>query len=121
MSEKLNKKFKSKMGFSPAIMNVAVSLDPKLEEFYEFCDATIQNDSALASKTKMLIIMAMSAQRHCKECVVSAMRGAYRKGATEDEILDVIRCIAVAGGAPAVSACRDALEMLKDKKLMGSC
>ena len=121
MKKELSKKFDKKMGFTPSIMNVATELDPKMEAFYEFCDGTIQDDSALLSKHKMLIIMAMGAQRHCKECVVSSMRGAYKKGATEAEILDTVRCIAVAGGAPAIAACRDALQMLKEKKFGGVC
>jgi alkylhydroperoxidase/carboxymuconolactone decarboxylase family protein YurZ len=49
------------------------------------------------------------------------MRSAFKKGATEAEILDAVRCIAVAGGAPAITACKDALVMLKDKKLGGVC
>jgi AhpD family alkylhydroperoxidase len=62
-----------------------------------------------------MLNLVIGAQRHCKECVVSAMRGAYNKGATEEEILEAVRCVAVAGGAPAVTACKDALLMLKDK------
>ncbi len=119
MSEELTGKFQKKMGFAPAIMHIASEIDPKLKDFYEFCDETIQNDGALSSKHKMLIIMAMGAQRHCKECVVSAMRGAYNKGATEDEILEAVRCVAIAGGAPAITACKDALLLLRDKKLGG--
>lgn len=118
MKKELSEKFKKKMGFVPSIMELAVELDPKLTVFYEFCDSTIQEDGALPSKIKMLIIMAMGAQRHCKECVVSAMRGAYKKGATVEEILEAIRCIAIAGGAPALSACKDALQLLKEGKLM---
>ncbi len=113
----LQESFKKKMGFVPGIMHLATELDPKLLTFYDFCDKTIQEDGALPSKIKMLIIMAMGAQRHCKECVVSAMRAAYKKGATEEEILETIRCIAVAGGAPALTACKDALQLLKEKKL----
>jgi len=116
MSKKMLKKFERKMGFTPEIMNVVTELDPRMADFYDFCDFTIQEDGALSSKTKMLIIMAMGAQRHCKECVVSAMRGAYNKGATEAEILDAIRVVAVGGGAPAIAACKDALRMLKEKK-----
>ncbi len=121
MTKELGEKFKKKMGFVPTIMDIATELDPKLITFYEFCDSTIQDDTALPSKIKMLIIMAMGAQRHCKECVLSAMRGAYKKGATETEILDAIRCIAVAGGAPALYACKDALQLLKEKNLGKGC
>ncbi|MGQ9760189.1 MAG: carboxymuconolactone decarboxylase family protein [Candidatus Methanomethylicaceae archaeon] len=121
MSKELSKRFKEKMGFTPTIMDLATELDPKLVTFYDFCDSTIQEDGALPSKIKLLIIMAMGAQRHCKECVVSAMRGAHKKGATENEILDAVRCIAVAGGAPALSACKDALQLLKDKRLDEGC
>ena len=115
MSKKLTGTFKKKMGFAPAIMHIAAEMDPKMAEFYNFCDSTVQNDEALTSKFKLLLIMAMGAQRHCKECVVSAMRGAYNKGATEEEILEAIRTVAVAGGAPAIAACKDALQMLRDK------
>lgn len=100
MSKKLLSKFEKKMGFTPEIMSVAAKLDPKMGEFYEFCDFTIQEDGALSSKMKMLMIMVMGAQRHCKECVVSAMRGAYNKGATEAEILEAIRVVAVGGRSP---------------------
>lgn len=117
MKKELSERFKKKMGFVPTIMEIATELDPKLSTFYEFCDFTVQEDGALPSKIKMLIIMAMGAQRHCKECVISAMRGAFKKGATVEEIVETIRCIAVAGGAPAISACKDALQLLKEGKL----
>jgi len=116
MSKKILKRFEKKMGFTPEIMSVVAELDPKMTEFYDFCDSTIQEDGALTSKMKMLMIMAMGAQRHCEECVISAMRGAYNKGATETEILEAIRVVAVGGGAPAIAACKDALHMLKEKK-----
>jgi AhpD family alkylhydroperoxidase len=121
LKKELSKKFDKKMGFTPTIMNIATELDPKLESFYEFCDSAIQDDGALPSKFKMLIIMAMGAQRHCEECVVSAMRSAHKKGATDAEVLEAVRCIAVAGGAPAITACKSALMMLKDKKFGGVC
>jgi AhpD family alkylhydroperoxidase len=121
MPKTLTNKFVNKMGFAPTIMSVAAEMDPKLVDFYEFCDSTIQDDGALSSKVKMLIIMAMGAQRHCKECVVSAMRGAHKKGATNAEILEAVRCVAVAGGAPAIAACKDALQMLKQNKLGEGC
>ncbi|MCQ5376986.1 MAG: carboxymuconolactone decarboxylase family protein [Candidatus Methanomethylicia archaeon] len=111
----LTGKFVKKMGFAPEIMHIAAEIDPKLTQFYDFCDKVVQNDGALPSKFKLLLIMAMGAQRHCEECVVSAMRGAYNKGATEEEILEAVRAIAVAGGAPAITACKDALVMLKEK------
>jgi len=121
MPKNLTNKFVKKMGFTPTIMSVAAEMDPKLVDFYEFCDSTIQDDGALSSKVKMLIIMAMGAQRHCTECVVSAMRGAHKKGATYAEILEAVRCVAVAGGAPAIAACKDALQMLKQNKLGKGC
>ncbi|MCP8307488.1 MAG: carboxymuconolactone decarboxylase family protein [archaeon] len=122
MSKEILSRFKKKMGFTPEIMSVISELDPKMAEFYKFCDFTIQEDGALPSKIKMLMIMAMGAQRHCEECVISAMRGAYNKGATEAEILEAIRVVAVGGGAPAIAACKDALHILKEKKFKkGSC
>jgi len=121
-TKELTGTFRKKMGFAPEIMHIAAQMDPKMAEFYNFCDSAVQNDGALPSKIKMLIIMAMGAQRHCKECVVSAMRGAYNKGASEQEILEAIRVVAVAGGAPAITACRDALIMLRDKDFdKGGC
>ncbi len=115
MTKTLKEKFDKKMGFTPAIMHIAAEIDPKMADFYNFCDTAVQEDGALPSKFKMLLIMAMGAQRHCKECVVSAMKGAHNKGATDAEIIEAIRVVAVAGGAPAITACKDALQMLKDK------
>ncbi len=74
MSKKLLSKFEKKMGFTPEIMSVAAKLDPKMGEFYKFCDFTIQEGGALSSKMEMLMIMVMGAQRHCKECVFSNER-----------------------------------------------
>ena len=110
--EELVRRIERKMGFAPKIMELMKELDPKTFEFYNYCDRVVQEDGALPAKFKMLIIMAMGAQRHCKECVVSAMRAAFKHGATREEVLEAIRVILVGGGAPAVAACRDALEML---------
>ncbi|MCS7143576.1 MAG: carboxymuconolactone decarboxylase family protein [Archaeoglobaceae archaeon] len=113
--EKVVKKIEKKMGFAPNIMKLVKELDPKSVEFYEFCDKVIQEDSVLPAKFKLMLVMAMGAQRHCKECVVSAMKGAMNRGATREEIIEVIRVIFVAGGAQAVAACREAIEVLMKK------
>lgn len=110
--EELVKSIERKMGFAPNIMKIMKELDPETFEFYKYCDKAVQEDGALPAKFKMLIIMAMGAQRHCKECVVSAMKAAFKHGATKEEVIEAIRVILVGGGAPAVAACRDALEML---------
>ncbi|MEM0214703.1 MAG: carboxymuconolactone decarboxylase family protein [Archaeoglobaceae archaeon] len=113
--EKVVKSIEKKMGFAPGIMKLVKELDPKAVEFYEFCDKAIQEDGALPAKFKLMLVMAMGAQRHCKECVTSAMRGAMNRGATREEIVEAIRVIFVAGGAQAVAACREAIEELIKK------
>ncbi len=66
MSKKLLIKFEKKMGFTPEIMSVAAKLDPKMGEFYEFCDFTIQEDGALSSK--MLMIRRSPSHRCLQRC-----------------------------------------------------
>ncbi|MDI9646716.1 MAG: carboxymuconolactone decarboxylase family protein [Archaeoglobales archaeon] len=113
--EKVVKSIEKKMGFAPGIMKLVKELDPKAVEFYEFCDKVVQEDGALPAKFKLMLVMAMGAQRHCRECVTLAMRGAMNRGATKDEIIEAIRVIFVAGGAQAVAACREAIEELMRK------
>ena len=55
-------------------MRLIRELDPKAVEFYEFCDKVVQEDGALPTKFKLMLIMAMGTQRRCRECVSSAMR-----------------------------------------------
>ncbi|MDK2796099.1 MAG: hypothetical protein PWQ22_1046 [Archaeoglobaceae archaeon] len=110
--EKVVKSIEKKMGFAPNIMKLVKELDPKSVEFYEFCDKVIQEDGALPAKFKLMLVMAMGAQRHCKECVSSAMKGAMKHGAKKEELIEAIRVIFVAGGAQAVAACREAIEEL---------
>ncbi len=105
-------KVESKMGFAPRIMKLITQLDPKSKEFYEFCESIIQEDGALPAKFKLLLVMAIGAQKHCKECVVSALKGAINHGATREELIETIRVIFVTGGSQAVSACREAIEEL---------
>jgi AhpD family alkylhydroperoxidase len=104
-----------KMGFTPGIMKLVKELDPKSVEFYEFCDKVVQEDGALPAKFKLMLVMAMGAQKHCRECVSSAMKGAINRGASREELVEAIRVIFVAGGAQAVAACREAIEELLKK------
>lgn len=110
--EKVVRSIERKMGFAPGIMKLIRELDPKAVEFYEFCDKVVQEDGALPAKFKLMLVMAMGAQRHCRECVSSAMRGAINRGASREELVEAIRVIFVAGGAQAVAACREAIEEL---------
>ncbi len=113
--ERVVSSIEKKMGFAPGIMKLIKELDPKAVEFYEFCDKVVQEDGALPAKFKLMLVMAMGAQRHCKECVSSAMRGAINRGASKEELVEAIRVIFVAGGAQAVAACKEAIEELLKK------
>jgi hypothetical protein len=46
------------MGFALGIMKLIRELDPKAVEFCEFCDKVVQEDGALPTKFKLMLVMA---------------------------------------------------------------
>lgn len=103
-----------KMGFKPEILHVIEQLDPTFLKSYKRCDKKLLSDGALSAKSKIFIALAVVASKQCESCVMSQMKSALHHGATKDEIMEVLDVIMLTSGAPAVSACRNALKLIKE-------
>ena len=57
-------------------------------------------DGALDGKTKELIALAIAIHDHCDGCIASHARGAARKGATPEEVAEMIGVTIQMGGGP---------------------
>lgn len=111
--EKLIEDMSEKLGFTPEILKTLGELDPEFLHKYKRCDHKLLSDGALPAKVKILIALAVVASKQCERCTVVQMQSALKNGATKEEIMEVMDVIFITSGAPAVSACRDALKLLK--------
>jgi AhpD family alkylhydroperoxidase len=72
---------------------------PEVYEAFGKLSAAAQNPGALDAKTKELIAMAIAIASHCDGCIASHARGLVVKGATEQEVAELIGvCIQMMGG-----------------------
>lgn len=68
--------------------------------FAELHRATMA-DGALPAKTKELIALAIAITRECDGCVVAHARGAFRRGATAEEVAEMVGVTVQMNGGPA--------------------
>lgn len=113
------KSIEEKMGFSPYVLEVLHDLDEDFVKKYNHCDRALLTDGALSAKTKILMGLAVVASKQCESCVMAQMRSAIHNGATKEEIMETMEVISITSGAPAVAACRNALNTLLNKKNEG--
>lgn len=106
------KSIEQKMGFRPHILDTIVQIDEEFVKKYNQCNSRLLTDGALPAKTKILMALAVVASKQCESCVVSQMRSALHHGATKEEIMETLDVISITSGAPAVAACRQALNLL---------
>ncbi|NLI62458.1 MAG: carboxymuconolactone decarboxylase family protein [Methanosarcinaceae archaeon] len=114
------KSIDGKTGFSPQILEVLCDLDEDFVKKYGYCNNKLLTDGALPAKTKILMALAVVASKQCESCVMAQMRSAIHNGATKEEIMETLDVISITSGAPAVAACRNALNTLLNKKDGGS-
>ena len=62
---------------------------------------TLGHDGALPALTKELIALGMSIGTQCDGCIASHARGAARKGATSEQVAEVIGVAMLMAGGPA--------------------
>ena len=101
-----------KLGFTPRILETLNELDSEFVKKYKHCHNKILTDGAIPAKYKILMALAVVASKQCEACTVSQMKSALKNGATKEEIMETLEVISITSGAPAVSACRDALKLL---------
>jgi len=57
-------------------------------------------DGALAPKTKELIALAVAITRECDGCIAAHARGAFRRGASDAEVAEMIGVVIMMNGGP---------------------
>lgn len=78
-------------------------LIPDVYEAFAKLSAAAQQPGVLDAKTKELIAMAVAIASHCDGCIASHARGLAVKGATEQEVAELIGvCIQMMGGPATV-------------------
>jgi AhpD family alkylhydroperoxidase len=66
--------------------------------------------TALATKTKELIALALGVSTHCGPCIAYHAEGAAKAGATRDEVLETMAMAIYMGAGPSVMYAAQALE-----------
>ena len=57
-------------------------------------------DGALPAKTKELIALAVAITRECDGCIAAHARGAFRRGASDAEVAEMIGVVIMMNGGP---------------------
>ncbi len=112
-ADKLVEEMGEKLGFTPGILETLKDLDPRFVHKYGICNKKLLSDGALPAKVKSLMALAVVASKQCEACTMAQMKNALNNGATKEEIMETMDVIFITSGAPAISACREALKMLK--------
>jgi len=76
---------------------------PAVYSGFAAIDHAVMTDGALSEKTKQLIALAIGISRECDGCIASHARGAWRAGATEDEVAEAIGVTIQMDGGPATT------------------
>jgi AhpD family alkylhydroperoxidase len=73
---------------------------PNVYEAYSALSAAAVGSGALDTKTKELIALAISVSKQCDGCMASHARGAFRHGATADEVAEALGVAILMNGGP---------------------
>jgi len=104
------KELREDMGFSPALLKLIYESHPKMFDVIYDMDKALLSDGRLSAKMKRLIALAVVSTMGCEACATAQMQAAMNKGASREEILDVLGVLVVTAGMPAVATARDALK-----------
>ena len=73
---------------------------PGVTSAYSALSAAAMADGALSTKVKELIALAIAITRECDGCIASHARGAARRGATTEEVSEMIGVAISMNGGP---------------------
>jgi AhpD family alkylhydroperoxidase len=76
---------------------------PEVYSSFASLDHAVMTEGALSVKTKQLVALAISVVRECDGCVASHARDAFRAGATEDEVAEVLGVTIQMSGGPGLT------------------
>jgi AhpD family alkylhydroperoxidase len=73
---------------------------PEVMSAYGTLQAAAMSEGALSAKTKELIALAIAITRECDGCIAAHARGAVRRGASVDEVTEMIGVAISMNGGP---------------------
>lgn len=82
---------------------------------FNLMHAQAMQDGALDPKTKELIAVALSVGSHCDPCIAFHVHAAVRRGATRDEIMEVLSVAVMMGGGPSLMYAAHVIEALEEE------
>jgi AhpD family alkylhydroperoxidase len=77
-------------------------IDDVYQGFYALHEASVA-DGVVSSKCKELVALALAVNEHCEGCIAYHARAAARKGATEQEVAEVLGVTLLFNAGPAAS------------------
>ncbi len=98
------------MGFSPELLKLIYDSHPQMFDVIYNMDKALLSEGKLSAKMKRLIALAVVSTMGCEACATAQMQSAMKKGASREEILDVLGVLVVTAGMPAVATAREALK-----------
>ncbi len=104
------KELREDMGFSPELLKLIYDSHPQMFDVIYNMDKALLSEGKLSAKMKRLIALAVVSTMGCEACVTAQMQSAMKKGASREEILDVLGVLVVTAGMPAVATAREALK-----------
>lgn len=73
---------------------------PEVFEGYGAMSKAVYTSGALDAKTKELIALAIGVSKQCDGCIASHARAAARRGATADEVAEMLGVTIIMNGGP---------------------
>lgn len=73
---------------------------PEVFEGYSALSKAVYASGALDAKTKELIALAISVSKQCDGCIASHARAAARRGATAEEVAEMLGVTIIMNGGP---------------------
>lgn len=90
------------------VRNLRDAMGPTFEAYTALNQAAMA-DGALDKKTKELIAMAIGIAKPCEGCIISHARGAFKAGATREEIAETAGVTMMMAGGPGATYAAKAL------------
>ena len=103
---------KEKLGELKKEIGDLTSKAPELTRFSQFVYLA-EEKKFLDTKTKELLSLGIAVAIRCEECILWHLEAAIKSGATEDEILDILKVAVAMAGSPALVYAAKAYRAMK--------
>ena len=83
---------------------------------FNLMHAQAMQDGALDARTKELIAVALSVGSRCDPCIAFHVPAALRRGATREEVMEVLAVAVMMGGGPSLMYAAHVIEALDEEQ-----